>query len=272
MASLTDDDKRLIELVFVRTIFEKDIARAQAMVRLGYGKAAIVNRTHIPLEILHTLHSQRKWHVDKQARKQKAAYLTELRAKYRKGYCAPLTKKTVNEIRERCGFDEIRHRAEIGEAEHEFTKKELAEWVKRLNPNHIPDIPDIEPYYRHKTPGTKNVILGLVSDGKTILASFAALGFNSTIYKRWLQDEPDFELALIRAVSRFQEKIIKHIQVASIKDWRAGAWILEHHPDIRDQFKEPKEAPSPAISINFSRDSTPSLPQIDQGVLLEHDG
>jgi hypothetical protein len=237
------------------------------MLRLGYSRPAIVNRTHIPRPILARLSWERKWKVDHQARPQKVAYEKELRARYRtKG---KLSKRVVNEIRVRAGINTIQRREQIPDVSHEFTKKELAEWMRRIKPNNIPALPDIEPFYGHKTPGTKQVLLQLVGKGKTIAASFAALGFHLSVWKNWLREDLDFELALIQAVSQFQEQVIQHIQLASKKDWRAGAWLLEHHPDVRDTFNEPKEAQTPTISINFSRGA--DLPQIEHGVTLDHE-
>jgi hypothetical protein len=63
--------------------------------------------------------------------------------------------------------------------------------VRTIKPNNIPALLDIEPFYAHKTPGTKQVLLQLVGKGKTIAASFAALGFHLSVWKNWLKEDPD---------------------------------------------------------------------------------
>ena len=91
--------------------------------------------------------------------------------------------------------------------------------------------------YGNRTPENKAEILRLAAGGATFNTMAARAGMNPSALKAWRDAEPEFEMAIQDAMSRYIEARMGNINAAADRgDARAAQWAVERHHLTRDEL------------------------------------
>jgi len=85
-------------------------------------------------------------------------------------------------------------------------------------------------------------VIESLKEGSTFRIAAAAAGVNENTLKNWRTADADFETACRQARAQFAQRNIARVNDAASEDWRAATWLLEKHPDTREEFKSAETA------------------------------
>lgn len=105
--------------------------------------------------------------------------------------------------------------------------------------------------------------------GSTFKIAAAAAGVNEGTLINWRRADPDFETACRQARAQWAQSRIENVNVAADEDWRAATWLLERHPETRDEFRGAEAAKGGGLTVvlNIPR-SDAELRQV-QGAIID---
>ncbi len=83
----------------------------------------------------------------------------------------------------------------------------------------------LKPY--KMTPERVAIILEALGDGMTQKDASMLAGISEDTLCNWKRNDSDFSDEMARKVVEYKQKLIKTIQKAGEKDWKASAWLLE---------------------------------------------
>ncbi len=93
----------------------------------------------------------------------------------------------------------------------------------------------------HARQAKQKAILDSLRRGTTRRAACRLAGVNPTTFYRWLNgddEEAIFCNAVMRAEAEAEVQVVGHIEKAAPVDWRAAQWIVEHHPQMREDWRK----------------------------------
>jgi hypothetical protein len=85
-------------------------------------------------------------------------------------------------------------------------------------------------------------VIESLKEGSTFKIASAAAGVKENTLIGWRKADPEFETACRQARAQFAQRNIARVNNAASEDWRAATWLLEKHPDTREEFKSAETA------------------------------
>lgn len=89
------------------------------------------------------------------------------------------------------------------------------------------------------TPAKAAKVVELVGQGVSRTGAAALVGVHETTVSYHMERDPDFAAAIARAERVMEASMLGLIQVHSVTDWRAAAWLLERR--FRDLYGQRAE-------------------------------
>ena len=78
-----------------------------------------------------------------------------------------------------------------------------------------------------KTPETIETILNAIGDGLTQRDASKLAGISEDTLCLWKRSDSELSEQMHRKTIEYKQKLLKNIERASEKDWKASAWLLE---------------------------------------------
>jgi len=125
-----------------------------------------------------------------------------------------------------------------------------------VNHDNLADIPKHLPVSRDKdTPVRREKILEALRLGLTFVNAAQCAGVHVDTVDNWRKADMDFQEACEEARSYAPSIGARAvIQTAERGDWRAGAYLLEHHESTKGQFGTRGEARAPSVTVHIGSD------------------
>ena len=92
-------------------------------------------------------------------------------------------------------------------------------------------------------------ICKLVAKGIPAEFAFGKFGYSQQEMEALIAGEPQLRIKLLRARSIYAQDLYAALAEASQGDWRATAWLVQSHPDIK-----PKDSNELTVRFQFKRD------------------
>ena len=92
----------------------------------------------------------------------------------------------------------------------------------------------------HGRAAKQKTILECLRQGGTRKAAYRKAGIHVDTFYEWLK-QPSFSELVLRAEAEAEQDDTALIRDAAATDWRAAAWLHEHHPQRRDDWKKVTE-------------------------------
>jgi len=92
-------------------------------------------------------------------------------------------------------------------------------------------------------------ICKLVADGVPVEYAFGTFGYSPQEMEALIEDKPQLRIKLLRARSIYAQNLYAALAEASQGDWRATAWLVQSHPDIKSKDKDEL-----VVKFRFKRD------------------
>ncbi len=106
-----------------------------------------------------------------------------------------------------------------------------------------------------RAPENIALILESIELGATERVAAGIAGISPKTLTRWKQEDPRFGMEIHARRSQNVAEMLRCINQASQKDWKAAAWSLERDPYSREEFgRRNKEKEQPTIILNIHRD------------------
>lgn len=102
------------------------------------------------------------------------------------------------------------------------------------------------------TPARQMVFLGSIAEGQTVRGASARAGISRDAVYYHMREDPSFLQQVERARGEAESKLVDSITKSSHTgdtittpggkvvvrpgDWKAAAWLLEHHPETRERY------------------------------------
>lgn len=93
----------------------------------------------------------------------------------------------------------------------------------------------------HAREAKQKAIIDCLKRGGTRRDAYRIARTTHDSFYRWLKDDLTFSEAVLRAEAEAEFDDLKLIRSAAKTDWRAAAWVQEHHPQRRDEWKKAHE-------------------------------
>jgi len=118
---------------------------------------------------------------------------------------------------------------------------------------------------------TKDFILTLIKQGCPVIAAFAAIGLDKNQTEELLSKDNDFKSQILKIIAEKIVELTRKIEEFNESDWKSAAWLLEHHEDFRNSFKEKENNRGQILQIEllFKRGETSSQSNIISGEFSE---
>lgn len=146
--------------------------------------------------------------------------------------------------------------AEEGESTDPVPRRCDIEKVRKNPPMVEAPVDDFLSLFQAKTVPAQHYILRAIENGVPIESAFGCLGFDLETMKAWLGEDKWFKATFARVVSGFGVKFFKKIEKAADSDWKAAAFVLNQHPNTRDEWG-PRAADEGgktiSVTMNFQR-------------------
>lgn len=141
---------------------------------------------------------------------------------------------------------------------HSVDKVKLSTLTRLTDVNHdnLADVPKHLPVSRDKdTPFRREKILEALRLGLTFGNAAQCAGVHVDTLDNWRKADLDFQEACEEARSYAPSIGARAVmQTAERGDWRAGAYILEHHDSTKEQFGTRAEGRAPSVTVNIGAD------------------
>lgn len=106
-----------------------------------------------------------------------------------------------------------------------------------------------------RAPENIALILESIEIGATEKVAAGIAGISPKTLTRWKQEDPRLAMEIHARRSQNVAEMLRHINEAAQRDWKAAAWSLERDPYSREEFSNRnKEKEMPIIILNIHRD------------------
>lgn len=106
-----------------------------------------------------------------------------------------------------------------------------------------------------QTPEVVKIILDALGDGMTQRDASMLAGISEDTLCLWKRNNSELSEQMRRKVVEYKQKLMKNIERASEKDWKASAWLLERRYkkefSTNPQHQEDHLPDFPALSFNM---------------------
>lgn len=98
------------------------------------------------------------------------------------------------------------------------------------------------------------IILEKLGNGSTLDMAAKASGISPETLRAWRKNDPEFGLAVDTAQANWAERQVEGIEKAGAAgDWRARSWLMERHPNTRDEFgQQATKSGGPTVRIELA--------------------
>ena len=106
-----------------------------------------------------------------------------------------------------------------------------------------------------RAPENIALILESIEQGATEKVAAGIAGISPKTLTRWKQEDPRLAMEIHARRSQNIAEMLRHINKAAQKDWKAAAWSLERDPYSREEFSNRnKEKEMPKVFLNIQLD------------------
>ena len=107
----------------------------------------------------------------------------------------------------------------------------------------------------------KGRILAQLAEGATYKLAAACIGVSDRTLRDWREQDPAFASACNSARAQHRVKLVKYIDRAAERDWKAAAWRLERDEETREDFASRSAhgfPPGITVVLNVDRSKVPA--------------
>lgn len=113
------------------------------------------------------------------------------------------------------------------------------------------------------TPRTKDVVLNMVKTGKPLKTAMQMFGFNAPAVNKLMDLEPEFKNEVQAAIREYETFLIDQMVKHSVRNWQATAYLMEHHPDLKNDYVDKKDGGGVNITLTFERKPVDTFEIVD---------
>ena len=112
-----------------------------------------------------------------------------------------------------------------------------------------------------RTPGNMAMVMADLESGLPVHLAARCIGMTATEVEAWARDAPEIQVAAAKGHAK-RARLIN--AAAERGDWKAASWMMERHPETREDFgQKPAAGGGVTVVFNWSRDEPPKQPTVD---------
>lgn len=112
-----------------------------------------------------------------------------------------------------------------------------------------------------RTPGNKSMVMADLESGLPVHLAAKCIGMTAKGLENWAKDAPEIQVAAAKGHAK-RARLIN--AAAERGDWKAASWMMERHPETREDFgQRPAAGGGVTVVFNWSRDEPPKQPTVD---------
>lgn len=112
-----------------------------------------------------------------------------------------------------------------------------------------------------RTPGNKSMVMADLESGLPAHLAARCIGMTAKEVEAWARDAPEIRVAAAKGHAK-RARLIN--AAAERGDWKAASWMMERHPETREDFgQKPAAGGGVTVVFNWSRDEPPKQPAVD---------